>query len=222
MPPPPLPAAPAGGHPPPCTLYLAYGANMAASVLAKRGVHSLSSEAAVVADRGTWLSFSHRGGYASLHLQRQLRRLPWPAADCSAASTAPPLRAGPAWQQPHGVLHTLRPGDLQRLAGREVGYRAVQLAVFTYRGEACRAAAFVSSPLLQLYRPVPPTRRYRSLLVEGSRQHGLDGSYTAWLEGLEVADGPLDSRYDACLADTLAKLLAACALAGIGWASAHV
>jgi hypothetical protein len=175
-----------------------YGANCAASVLAKRGVKPVSSEAAMVADRGTWLSFSHRGGYAALRSSSGGRPGPQPG-----------------WQQPHGVLHTLTPADVQRLQGREGGYSLAQLSVETYSGRACTAATFLSSPLLLLSSPVPPTSRYRDLLLEGCRQHALDDDYTAWLEGLEVAPagGARDACYDACPADSLAKLLAASAVA---------
>ena len=198
---PPTPAAAAASPAP--VLMFSYGANCAASVLARRGVKPLSSEAAVVADRGAWLSFSHRGGYAALQH--------------SSGGRVPQ----PGWQQPHGVLHTLTPADVKRLQEREGGYSLAQLPVETYSGWACTATTFLSSPLLLLYSPVPPTARYRDLLLEGCRQHGLDAGYTAWLEGLEVAPagGARDARYDACPADSLAQLLAASALAAATWAS---
>lgn len=198
------PAAAAATAPPPpatATLVFSYGALMADSVLARRGVQPLASEPAVVEDAAWCLSFRHRGGYATL-----LR--------CQG----PPLE--PAWRQPHGVLHALVPADLERIAAREVGYRLAPLQVRTYGGEARRAAAFVSAPLLQLYRPVPPPRRYLDLLLEGGRQHGLEGGYLAWLASLDACEGSLDARYDACPADALAKLLAAGAAAtAAAWAT---
>lgn len=195
----PAPAAAVPPIPPDAAHCFAFGANMSPSTLAKRGVRPLASEPAMVAQQACMqLSFSHRGGYATL---RQLGARPPPA---------PGPAAGPAWCQPHGVLHTLTPADLQRLAAREVGYRQVAIPVCTYAGQAVPAAlVFVSSPLLRLYRPVPPTQRYLDLLLEGACHHGLDPSYIAWSEGLEAAPpGPLDGRYDACPADSLAKLMA--------------
>jgi hypothetical protein len=188
--------------------YFAYGANMAPSVLAKRGVQPISSEAAVVSDRGTWLCFGHRGGYATL-VQRRRRE-----------AVAPPPQ--PAWQQPHGVLHALRAEDLQQLAQREVGYCLTHLPVQPYtHAQPCTAVAFVSSPLLRLYHPAPPRQRYHALLLEGCQHFQLDARYASWLEELDVSDGRLDA-HDACPADSLAKLLAAGAVAGSAWASAHL
>lgn len=186
--------------------YFAFGANMAPSVLAKRGVRPISSGPAFVDDRCTWLCFGHRGGYATLARQGD-------------ASAAPPQ---PSWRQPHGVLHALRPEDLQRLSAKEVGYSLTRLAVQPYnRAQPCTAVAFVSSPLLRLYHPAPPPQRYHGLLLEGCRHFQLDERYAAWLAGLDVAEGPLDA-HDACPADTLAKLLAAGAVAGTCWASTHL
>lgn len=202
MPPPPTAVAP----PPATTLLFSYGANMAASTLARRGVRPASSQPAVVADRELWLCFGHRGGYACVDRQ------PPPGEH------APPI----AWQQPHGVLHSVTPADLARLQAREVGYRLGQLTVCTYAGEQLTAAAFLSSPLLRLAAPVPPPLRYRNLLLEGCRQHDLDSAFVAWLECIEVAPpGPLDCRYDACPADALAKGVAVSAAAAVAWAAAH-
>jgi len=89
-------------------------------------------------------------------------------------------------------------------------------------GELLTAPAFWSSPLRRLAGPVPPPLRYRALLLEGCRQHGLDPDLIAWLEQLEVAPpGPLDSRYDACPANALAKGVAVGAAAAAAWAAAH-
>lgn len=201
----PPPAAGGSAGSPPTTLLWSYGANMAASTLARRGVAPLSSEPAVAADRDLWLSFGHRSGYACVDRRR-------PPAELQHL----------CWQQPHGVLHRVTAADLARLQAREVGYKIGQLAVLTYAGELLTAAAFLSSPLLRLAAPVPPPLRYRALLLEGCRQHGLDPDLIAWLEQLEVAPpGPLDSRYDACPANALAKGVAVGAAAAAAWAAAH-
>lgn len=201
---PPLPP-PTGTSGPPPRLLFSYGANTAASTLARRGVAPLSSEPAVVADRDVWLTFGHRGGYACID-----RRAP-PAA----------LRHL-CWRQPHGVLHTVTPADLERLRAREVGYRLGHVLVQTYAGQQHTADAFLSSPLLRLAAPVPPQLRYRDLLLEGCRQHGLEPAFSDWLQTLEVSPtSPLDRRYDDCPADALAKCLAAGAAAAAAWASMH-
>lgn len=200
LPPQPAPASATAVPPvPPGIHCFAFGANMSPTTLAKRGVRPLASQPALLADVGMQLSFSHRGGYATLlHLGAGRPHFSVPAA-------------GPAWRQPHGVLHTLTPADFQKLAAREVGYRQVRILARTYDGRPVPdALAFVSSPLLCLYQPVAPPRRYLDLLLEGACHHGLDADYVAWLEGLEAAPpGPLDGRYDACPANSLAKLMAA-------------
>ncbi|KAL4430342.1 hypothetical protein ABPG77_002148 [Micractinium sp. CCAP 211/92] len=211
LPPQPAPASATAALPPGIHCF-AFGANMSPTTLAKRGVRPLTSQPALLADAGMQLSFSHRGGYATLlHLGAGGPPVPGPAA-------------GPAWRQPHGVLHTLTPADLQKLAAREVGYRQVRIPARTYDGRAVPdALAFVSSPLLHLYQPVAPPRRYLDLLLEGARHHGLDADYVAWLEGLEAAPpGPLDGRYDACPANSLAKLMAAGMAGAAALAAAHM
>ena len=205
MPPLSPPPAAGGSAAPPTVMLFSYGANMAASTLARRGVTPLSSEPAVAADRDLWLSFGHRGGYACVDRRR-------PPAELQHL----------CWQQPHGVLHRVTAAGLARLQAREVGYKIGQLAVRTYAGELLTAAAFLSSPLLRLATPVPPPLRYRALLLEGCRQHGLDPNLIAWLERLEVAPpGPLDRRYDDCTADALAKSVAVGAAAAAAWLAAQ-
>lgn len=202
---PPPSAAPAATAPAASTLcYFAFGANMAASTLVKRGVTPHRSEPATVADPHTALEFGHRGGFATLVT------LPPPPPE-------PPATGDLRWRQPPGVLHTLTAADLERLKQREVGYRLAEVLVETRDGRRTTAAAFVSSPLLRLYRPVPPLRRYRDLLLEGARQQGLDAEYVAWLERIEVAPAA-DARHDACPATTLAQLMAASALGAVTWA----
>ncbi|KAL4419857.1 hypothetical protein ABPG75_006955 [Micractinium tetrahymenae] len=212
LPPRPVPAIPAAAAAADAVRCFAFGANMSPTTLAKRGVMPLASEPALVEDVTLELSFSHRGGYATL------QKL------AAGSSPVPGPALGPAWRQPHGVLHTLTPADLQRLTSREVGYRQIRLAVRTYDGQPVPAAlVFVSSPLLRLYRPVPLPRRYLDLLLEGARHHGLDSDYIAWLESLEAAPpGPLDACYDACPANTLAKLLAAGAAGAVALAAARM
>lgn len=201
---PPLPPPPPTAAPP--IRLFSYGANMAASTLARRGVTPLTSEPAVVLDRDLWLSFGHRGGYACVN-QRQ------PPAELRHLH----------WRQPHGVLHSVLPTDLARLQAREVGYYLAQLPVGTYAGEQVDATVFLSSPLLRLAAPVPPPYRYHNLLLEGCRQHQLDPDFIEWLQCLEAAPpGPLDERYDACPADMLAKGIAASAAAAVAWAAAQM
>lgn len=46
------------------------------------------------------------------------------------------------------------------------------------------AVVFVSSPWVALRHPVPPTQRYRDLILEGGKNWGLPEEYLAWLEQL--------------------------------------
>ncbi len=87
----------------------------------------------------------------------------------------------------HGVLYLLtreQSEHLDRTEGVHLGaYRRIQVSVlvegsplpaFTYRSSHTRPGR-------------KPSRRYLGLLLEGARQHGLPGSYVAYLEGFGLA-----------------------------------
>ena len=201
----------------PALLYFAYGANMSGATLRRREVSPLAAQPAVLEDVSLCLSFVHRGGYATVG--------PAPPSGGGGGPAAAQPRAVQLWRSPvHGVLYSLHPEDLQRLQRWEVGYQRAELAVRSSDGQRHAAAAvFQSSPLLRLRAPVPPAQRYLALLLEGAREHQLEGGYLAWLEalaGVAVQPSALGAaRYSDTPAETLARGLGAAALLGAGaWA----
>lgn len=145
-------------------LHFAYGANMAASTLSRRGLKPIKSFPCQVCDQHTWLSFQHRSGFATL-------------IKGGGSPDYYPLQ----FQQPHGVLHTISRDDLKKLESAETGYGLEQIAVKTYDGEVFSASVFVSTRLLVLRSPVPPELRYVDLMRQGAKLHQLDGTYMQWL-----------------------------------------
>ena len=184
--------------------HFSYGANMASSTLAKRGVQVTASRPAVIVDPNTAISFRHRGGFATL-----IRGPPVHGGD-------PKLQRGDV----HGVLYTLSRASMAALQRAETGYALEAVRVCVYppaAAPACIAAAsgsiarggkpvsiagslasatsicegnqdgtvlasvFVSRPMLRLRNPVPPTDRYLEMLRAGARVHGLDPVYSDWL-----------------------------------------
>jgi hypothetical protein len=116
----------------------------------------------------------------------------------------------------------LVPRDFAALAARETGYSVASLAVETYTGGCVAARVFNSQRLLMLKQSVPPRLRYKELLLEGAREHGLCGDYCSWLANLPVAEansGRLDDAYYDTPSETLARAAAAC-LAAAGMALA--
>ena len=117
-----------------------------------------------------------------------------------------------------GVLHELESeDDFLRIEAREVGYYWRWVTVTVPKGpgiechgllhelerEVCqadgmgdekdtmcvvKARAFVSSQWLLLKTPVPPTHRYKSILVDGARYHHVNPAYMQWLEQLQSVD----------------------------------
>ena len=183
-------------------LHFSYGANMASSVLANRGVTPLASRPAALTDPVTMLSFCHRGGFATLVLQ------PFQHQPCSANAE---LQRGKV----HGVLYSLTKADMAALQRAETGYVLQPVSVQPYpqitdvqRADAdiirrdepvsmmatgdvsasivldsamISATAFVSRPMLRLRSPVAPTDRYLELMQTGAREHGLCPEYVARL-----------------------------------------
>jgi AIG2-like family len=152
-------------------LHFSYGANMNSGVLRKRGVAPLSVAPAFVSDDTWCLSFSHRGGFATL--------LPCSAVHVTAVSKQCVLA------RPHGVLYGLRPEDMQALQRNETGYDVATISVRQYgTSEDVQALCFRSSPLLTLRAPLAPTDRYLNLLKGGARERGLSPDYCALLEAV--------------------------------------
>ena len=156
--------------------YFAFGANMARRVLVdRRGIEPIASRAAVVRE------FALRFG---------LRGLPYlePAFATLVASSGSTV---------HGVLHTLRRVDLERLDRIEASYDRVDVVAETSDGRF-EATAYVAR---RLSRERIPSRRYLRLLIEGAREHGLPEDYVAELEARASHHLPLVSPMVAVLVD---------------------
>jgi len=174
-------------------LYLAYGANMSSRKLVERGVTTSGPGHPAVAS-GRIVSFSHRGGFATL---LHLEDIPQKRINPRQIS---PLQGGQSLESAcHGVVYSITERDMQRLAAVETGYRRTKgVAVVTYGGQWLEAEAFVSQPSLTLSTPVPPTKRYLELMREGAREHSLMAEYVSWLGGVQSWDGmsQREPRYD--------------------------
>lgn len=166
------------------TSYFAYGANMSRAVLARRGVAPLESEPARL--DGWRLRFSHPG------------LLPIEPAFAN-------LEPG-AGGVVHGVLHTLRAGDLERLDRLEgAEYLHEELTVVAAGGPV-RARAYRNP------RPVGglrPSRRYLASLLVGAREHGLPAEWLRALEDQPALHVPLVSDAAARLVGVAERLRAA-------------
>ncbi len=164
--------------------YFAYGANMSRAVLARRGIAPLSSEPARL--DGWRLRFSHPG---LLPIEPAFANLEPGAGDVV-----------------HGVLHTLRAGDLERLDRLEgAEYLHEELTVVGATGEV-RARAYRD--------PFPvgglrPSRRYLASLLTGAREHGLPADWLRALEAQPSLHVPLVSDAAARLVGLAERLRAA-------------
>ena len=204
--------------------YFAYGANMAQSILAKRGVVPLSAcPAKLLASQ--CIAFRHRGGYATIadspaSTSTALAWLKFPQSpftkrdrlsDLSAAGERESSDSLSCWG-PHGVLYEMTGADMRRLESRETGYKLSNAGVRLYDGQEIDALIFTSQSLLLLPASVPPQQRYLELMVAGARMHGLCPKYTQWLHSLPTAmSGRLGSGYF----DTPSELLARSAAVGL-------
>ena len=145
--------------------YFAYGSNMqGATFRGRRGMQPLESRAGLL--RGYRLCFdipigAGRRGVANLAIEE----------------------AASVW----GVLHLLNPEQhelLDRTEGVPGGlYRRIVVEVETASGVI--AAETYISEIRDAARL--PSHRYRGLLLEGAREHGLPADYVDVLEALELA-----------------------------------
>lgn len=151
---------------------------MSKQILAQRDIQATEpSQAAILSNPDLRLTFSHRGGFATLR---------------EAGSTV--FRN--EYRQVHGVLMDLSAKELQVLAKAETGYTLRKVLVQTYRGEHKEASAFFSKPSLLLKNEVPPTKRYLSLLQSGAAQQQLAKEYQDWLNSIKATvGGPLGPEY---------------------------
>lgn len=208
-------------------LYFAYGANMAQSVLVKRGVKPFAACPAKLPLHQS-IAFRHRGGYATI-IDSSLAGgtpKPWQRVQHTPPSTERgeaqlleeehPTGSPFEYQGAHGVLYVLHRADMHRLASRETGYTSGSIEVTLYSGEKVKASVFASQSLLLLPASVPPQRRYLKLLLEGAETHGLARDYIEWLRGPRCPQpGGLGPEYfdtpSELLAQSFAIGIAACA-----------
>ncbi len=137
-------------------LYFAYGSNMKTARLRGR----VPSARAL--------------GIARLEERRLLVKKR--GADGTAKANIVPSRGGVVW----GVLFEIATRDWSRLDRHERGYVRTRVLVRSPTGYACEAITYVSD------RPIDavPFDWYRTLLIEGAREHGLPDDYVAHLEAL--------------------------------------
>jgi len=155
--------------------YFAFGANMARRVLVtRRGIEPIASRAATVND------FALRFGLRGV-----------PGVEPAFATLVPASGA-----MVHGVLHTMRRVDLERLDRIESAYDRVDVVARTM-DEDVHATAYVAR---RLSRDRTPSRRYLLLLIEGAREHGLPEDYIRELEARASLHVPV-------LSDAVAALI---------------
>jgi len=167
-------------------LLFAYGAMMAPSVVAKRGVTPVREPfPARLRSDDLALAFSHRAAYATL---------------TSRGDDA----SGLCRRRPFGVIIELDASDFAKVAEREVGYRIAEVVVERlgvdgdHDARCVSAEAFVSTWGMELIDgPLPPTARYRGLILDGLERYGIrayeaegGAAYVEWVRSLPtVEDG---------------------------------
>ena len=202
--------------------YFAYGANLSTATLQKRGIKidrstqpgALLGTPARVCDQDIVLAFAHRGGYATLLPLARYQQILRQETPRSSSHTHTYW-----YKQPYGVVYYLTKEQIAKIAEKEIGYRRQFIAVSlltpppttvpTKTNEKLDAVVFVSSPL-QLLRggSLPPSERYRNVMVQGAMQHNLNDDYIAWLASLPVISSPADIGLNPAYSNTLSSLLA--------------
>uniref|UniRef100_A0A7S3VIZ4 Gamma-glutamylcyclotransferase n=1 Tax=Dunaliella tertiolecta TaxID=3047 RepID=A0A7S3VIZ4_DUNTE len=191
--------------------YFSYGANMSRYVLEKRKVRTSKPGVPGIA-KDYVLTFSHRGGYATLIPLTKLLH-------------SEEARWAPFKISPHGVLYHISQEEFAFLQEKEVGYQVTDILVQCYgseeeEGKLIPAKAFVSSPLLLLFAAVAPPARYMAKIKQGADENGLCGLYRDWLANVRVATlhEVTHSDYNSTYADLGARCFGFALLAGITWA----
>lgn len=147
--------------------YFAFGANTCRDVLVRRrDIRPVASHPATLRDHR--LAFVHPG-------------IPLLEPAFASVLSAPGERV-------HGVLHLLRPGDMQVLDRHESsGYDRTVREVHAGEHGTFSAALYVTRhPRLGLR----PSRRYRDLLIRGAREHELPDAWIRELEAVPCAHVP--------------------------------
>ena len=210
--------------------YFAYGANMAQSTLAKRGVVPLSACPAKL-PASQCIAFRHRGGYATIadspsSKGAAVQQPAWPGFQQSPSrrggylpdlSAAGESESGDslAYWGPHGVLYEVNGADICQLESRETGYKLSTARVSLYDGQSVDALMFTSQSMLLLPASVPPQERYLELMMVGARMHRLCPNYMQWLHDLPIAkSGSLGGEYFDTPSELLARSAAVALAAG--------
>lgn len=116
--------------------------------------------------------------------------------------------------KPYGVVYQLTSEDFLKIEQREIGYilRRLEDVLLLDNGETIACSAFVSSTWNLLPRPMPPTNRYKNLLITGCIENRIDilgGShYVKWLQNVPTIEPKLlsqDHRYSDTKSEKAAK-----------------
>lgn len=179
-----------------------FGALMAPSCLAKRAIAPVASSVGRLADDETKrISFSHRAAYATLIRGEEKEK----RCESQKSQKSQKTDATLTHEQPFGVIHELTADDFAKVCQREVGYRLSKVMVERLDcdpPEYITVDAFTSAGGMELRDgPLPPTTRYRSLLLEGLEHHGIrryegGAQYVDWVQELPTVDSVgSDPRY---------------------------
>jgi len=148
-------------------LYFAYGSNLKIARMCARAPSARPAGIAVLP--GYRLVCNKRG------------------ADGSAKANLQPAPEEETW----GALYRLSAADLLELDRFEGGYQRIQLPVWRPGGEALEAETYRSQQLTD--DPVP-SEEYRTLLLEGAREHALPPAHQARLAALPWRPNPTPNR----------------------------
>ena len=179
-------------------LVFSYGANMAQQTLSRRYLNPVHSYQARILDETLAISFQHRSAFATL------------------IKTRGPVREDLCISNPFGVVHQLTLEDFRKVQEREVGYKICRLknVCLLETGEKVDCETFVSLKWMLLPHPMPPTNRYKSLLLSGSIENkfaSFGGSdYVQWLQNVpsvESREISIDPRYSNTVNEKAARVL---------------
>lgn len=151
-------------------LLFSYGANMARKTLLKRNLNPISCHPARILDDRIAISFQHRAAFATL------------------VKTKEPVDTKLCVSKPYGIVNRMTYDDFRKIQKREIGYKICSLnnVCLLNTGEMVDCVVFVSSSWLLLSQPMPPTHRYKDLLVSGCVENRLDkyggSAYMEWLQ----------------------------------------
>jgi hypothetical protein len=103
----------------------------------------------------------------------------------------------------HGVAYLLTESSFNDLWATERGYDRVTLSVRKYSDNTViEADTFVATKNLLRDWTLPPTKRYRDLLLTGAIEWGLDLGFVEWLQRLPAID---PNKRGAAYRDTLSS-----------------